>query len=265
VRHDILEEAALCGACHNLRSPEGLLLEPTYQEWLDSPYSEQGKSCQTCHYPPTAARLANSSPLTANASHGDFPGAPSSLPGVSTGTDLLRQAARLSLQAAKGANPEELALAVTVINAGAGHYLPTGADDLRQVWLEVTLLDSSGEILWQTGGLDEYGELLPGTLQFRKVLGDANGRPIELHRFWVATQVLEDTRLAPLENRQQVFAIHLPAEHSGPLRLTARLLYRDVPVSFAAFALEKPVPNLAVFEMANQELEIVPSQLISVR
>jgi len=265
VRQTALDEAALCGSCHNLRSPDGLLLEPTYQEWVDSPYPAQGKSCQSCHFPPAQARLANSSPLAAPAAHGGFPGAPSSLSGVSMGTDLLRQAAQLSLQVAPGKGTGELVVTVTVTNTGAGHFLPTGADDLRQVWLELSLLDDQGRLLWQSGGLDSYGELMPGSVRFRKVLGDAGGRPIDLHRFWIATQILEDTRLAPLESRQISFTVSLPVSISEQARLSARLLYRDVSPTFAAFALGKPVPDLTVFEIVNQEIQIFPSNLIAER
>ena len=130
------------------------------------------------------------------------------------------------------------------------------------MWLEVSLLDEQGRLLWQSGGLDSFGELLPGTVRFHKVLGDAAGRPIDLHRFWVATQVLDDTRLAPLEARKFSFYIPLPAPLAGPMRLSARLRYRDVSASFAAFALARPVPDLVITEMAQQELEIIPPNLV---
>jgi hypothetical protein len=263
VRRATLEEAALCGACHNLRSPDGLLLEPTFQEWLDSPYPGLGQTCQSCHFPSTPARLADSSPLAPTAAHGGFPGAPSSLPGVALGADLLRQAAELNLQATLAGG--ELLATVTLTNSGAGHFLPTGADDLRQVWLQVSLFDPAGNLVWQSGGLDEYGELAQDAVRFRKVLGDSNGRPIELHRFWVATQILADTRLAPLEARRLEYRLPQPPAEAGPYRLVARLLYQDVSATFAAFALEKPVIDLPVIEMAAQELEINSLNLNLVR
>jgi hypothetical protein len=182
---------------------------------------------------------------------------------VALGADLLRQAAELSLQATPTAG--ELLATVTLTNTGAGHFLPTGADDLRQVWLQVSLLDSAGKLVWQSGGLDDFGELLPDTVRFRKVLGDANGRPIDLHRFWVATQILEDTRLAPLEARRVEYRLPQPPAEAGPYSLVARLLYQDVSASFAAFALEKPVSGLPVIEMAIQQLEIHLSNPIHVR
>ena len=48
---ETVAEAELCRRCHNLATPEGLLLEPTYDEWLASPYSKAGVTCQDCHMP----------------------------------------------------------------------------------------------------------------------------------------------------------------------------------------------------------------------
>jgi hypothetical protein len=124
------------------------------------------------------------------------------------------------------------------------------------MWLEITLRDDAGEIVWGSGQLDAFGALDPDAVQFHKVLGDINRRPIELHRIWVATQVLSDTSLAPLEQREITYQLPLPAAAPAPYSLTARLLYRDVSQGFAEFALDRAVPDLPVWEMAKVEVEI---------
>ncbi|RDE18146.1 hypothetical protein DV711_18765 [Motiliproteus coralliicola] len=49
------KDSLFCAACHQFEPNEfalnGKLLENTYNEWLDSPYPEQGVSCQSCHMP----------------------------------------------------------------------------------------------------------------------------------------------------------------------------------------------------------------------
>ena len=144
---------------------------------------------------------------------------------------------------------------VIITNTGAGHHLPTGANDLRQMWLEVSLRDDTQQVLWSSGVLDSYGALESGTVQFHKVLGDANGRPIDLHRIWIATQVLTDTTLRPLEARTLHYSIPLSPEQV-PLRLTVRLLYRDVSQAFAEFALDRAVPDLPTREMARVDVDL---------
>jgi hypothetical protein len=174
-------------------------------------------------------------------------------------TDLLRQAATLHISLV--VMPDRtLRASIIITNSGAGHYLPTGADDLRQVWLETRLFDEAGTVHWESGQLNAYGELRDDAVRFGKVLGDVQGQPISLHRFWVATQILSDTRLAPLETRQVHYTV--PADMwekgaRGLLKMQVRLLYRDVSQSFAEFALDRPVTDLPTFEMAQAEA-IVP-------
>jgi hypothetical protein len=243
--------AQMCGSCHNLTLPDnGMKLEPTYDEWLQSPYPEQNKSCQSCHMSQQPGRRVNSGLSESVSVHGGLPGAPSSLPALADNPELLRTAASLDLEA--GWTQTELVATVTITNSGAGHYLPTGADDLRQVWLELTVRDTNAQVVWQSGVMDAYGMLDAETVQFHKVLGDAQGNPIDLHRFWQTTQILEDTRLAPLEARRIPYRIPLDRKTtSGPLTLTIRLLYRDVSQSFAEFALEQPKPDLPTIEMVS--------------
>ena len=248
-----ISDAALCGACHNVYTEDGMPLEPTYDEWLASPYPARGETCQSCHMPGVQARRADSGLVQAVPTHGGIPGAPSSLPDTSNDTALLRKAAELTLDLQQA---DDWRVTVSVTNRGAGHKLPTGAADLRQVWLEITLRDASGLAVWQSGGPDAYGVLAPEAIQFRKVLGDAAGRPVELHRFWVATQVLSDTTLDPLETREIPYTVPQPDPARGPFTLTARLLYRDVSQSFAEFALNRPAPDLPIYEMARADLPI---------
>ena len=253
-----LKQAELCGACHNLRNPEGTLaLEPTFDEWRASPYAERGVTCQTCHMPPRAGRAVNSGLPGQVRAHGGIPGAPSSLPDMADDVSLLRQAATLGVDASTLSR--DLQLNVTITNSGAGHYLPTGSDDLRQVWLEVTVLDAAQQVLWQSGQLDAYGELNVDATQFGKTLGDAAGRPIGLHRFWMATQILTDTRLAPLEARRVAYAVPKAAAQQAS-RVVVRLLYQDVSQAYAEFALDRPVKDLPAREMARVEYVATETQ-----
>jgi hypothetical protein len=252
----VIQQAELCGSCHNLQLPNnGPALEPTYDEWKASPYPAQGRACQSCHLPQAQAAKSDSGlPQTVGA-HGGIPGAPSSLPGMAEDTTLLKQAATLGVSLRiDPADPVVLVASVEVTNTGAGHRLPTGANDLRQMWLEVTLRDGTGRVLFASGTLDQYGALDPGTVQFHKVLGDAYGNPVELHRVWVATQVLTDTSLLPLETRRVPYRIALPPSSQGPFTLSVRLLYRDVSQAFAEFALNRAVQDLPTREMARTEV-----------
>ena len=240
----VIRQAELCGSCHNLRLPDnGLAVERTFDEWRNSPYPVRGITCQSCHMPQLTAAKSDSGLPQAVKAHGIFPGAPSSLPGMPDDATLLQQAATIDVSlSTSAAGPSSLLATVTLTNSGAGHNLPTGANDLRQMWLELTLLDGQGQMVWNSGVLDEHGQFDPSVVQFRKVLGDATGRPIDLHRIWVANQVLEDTSLEPMETRRIIYPIRPTMSAQAPFTLTARLLYRDVPHAFAEFALDRAIP-----------------------
>lgn len=55
IEQEAFSSSAFCSSCHQF--PEdwprtnGKLRENTYQEWLASPYAEQGVQCQSCHMP----------------------------------------------------------------------------------------------------------------------------------------------------------------------------------------------------------------------
>jgi hypothetical protein len=252
-----LHQAELCGDCHNLQLPNSdLALEPTFDEWIDSPYPARGVTCQTCHFSEVQARKSDSSAPQSVHTHGGLPGAPSSLPGLSGEPALLRTAATLEASLSRTDDPSVLVATVTITNSGAGHDLPTGANDLRQVWLEAVLRDEHGQVVWRSGSLDQYGTLDSSAVQFHKVLGDASGRPIELHRIWAATRVLSDTSLKPWEARRIPFRIVLTQPAQTPCALTVRLLYRDVSQSFAEFALNRAVSDLPILEMARTDVDL---------
>ena len=60
-------------------------------------------------------------------------------------------------------------MTVTITNVGAGHYLPTGLTEVRQMWLQVVAVDENGK---ET----ELGKRVFGT-----ELKDKNGKyPVEL-------------------------------------------------------------------------------------
>ena len=49
-----MQDSRFCASCHQFdmaTAINGKPLQNTYREWLESPYAEQGISCQSCHMP----------------------------------------------------------------------------------------------------------------------------------------------------------------------------------------------------------------------
>jgi hypothetical protein len=69
-------------------------------------------------------------------------------------TELLQRSAELRVQKVTGTS----ALEVSILNL-AGHSLPSGATVDRQMWVELSVRTSAGEVVFESGTLDENGDL----------------------------------------------------------------------------------------------------------
>jgi hypothetical protein len=148
--------------------------------------------------------------------------------------DLLKSAAAIDAKFSKKG------LLVRVTNVGAGHHLPTGVADFRELWLEVILKDATGKIILSSGGIDETGEIEQGSRLFRKVFGDRNGKPVGL-KFWKYEKLLEDTRIPAKGFREEIYP--LPKGISYPVIAEVKLRFRIYP-QWVTSAVQKERPEL---------------------
>ncbi len=154
---------------------------------------EQGMICQDCHMPEVDRPVAEGGPIRRGRRHlwrgGHDP-------------EMIKRAVAIQVQADPAAPKpgDEVRFTLTVINAGAGHKVPTGDPD-RYFTVEFLVQDSRGRVL------------------DRQV--DTMGR-------WILWQpvILEvyDNRLMPLASREYHFTARLP-ERSGEVALKTRVLY----------------------------------------
>lgn len=118
--HPELGEPAFCASCHQLAWPgtEDKPLYDTYREWEASAWGQAGVRCQDCHMPLVVGRTSGSR----FAAHPDH-----HVVGASDDATLAR-----ALTVLVGPTPAvlqrgtELAVAVRVLNTGAGHHVPSG-------------------------------------------------------------------------------------------------------------------------------------------
>lgn len=236
------ETAEFCGGCHNVDHPvNGMHLEATYSEWAESPWAEEGVTCQDCHMSRQAGVVGS---FTGQAAGGSlerpgmyamtFIGANVAQGDAAGATALLESAATMEIEAPEVVTDGSANLTVTITNNGAGHYLPTGLTEVREMWLEVTATDISGE----------SREL--GTRRFVTILEDDEGNaPVEL---WEATKIKSDDRIPPRESVSESYEITLP-EGVDRSTVKAELLYRSASDEFASKAgVDNPVTLMASAE-----------------
>lgn len=237
----------ICGTCHNVKHVVfGTDLETTYDEWKSSPYNskdpEKAVPCQGCHMvqrpgvPATGATPRPLNPGTA-ADYSDerdhifthyFVGANGFIPsgkGDTSKTQMARErlenAATLSIDAGDIMNN---IVKVSVTNSGAGHSIPTGVSDLRQVWLSVVMSDTDGNIIFSSGQLDQQNYLPADAITYKTDFGDENGNLTR--NISKARKILKDYRIPALQTVTE--SIRLPDGDKKGMTLTVKLLYRSL-------------------------------------
>jgi len=233
-------KAEICGGCHNVNHPvNGMHLEATYTEWSQSDYAKQGIVCQDCHMSagagvrgPSKGQAAPGAPQRENIYHMSFVGGQVALGNSEAAAAMLKSAAAIEIDMPEVVGPGEKAEAIVeVMNKGAGHYLPTGLTEVRQMWLEISLNDAAGT----TQKLAER--------RFETILQDDEGNaPVEL---WEATSIKSDDRIPPKGSVTETVTVSLP-QGAETGTLVATLYYQSVPDEFAKKAgVENPTTTMA--------------------
>ena len=184
-----LQDAAFCASCHTLYThalgPDGQVVgelpeQVPYLEWKHSAYRES-QNCQSCHMPVLTRPMAVSSvlglPRDAFSQHifrgGNFfmpkifninrielgvEALPSDLNRTVNETveHLQTKAAQVTIEKAS-VTDGRLQIDVSVKNL-AGHKLPT-AYPSRRVWLNLTVRDRDGRIIFTSGKLNQDGSI----------------------------------------------------------------------------------------------------------
>ncbi|MCA9608313.1 MAG: hypothetical protein KC619_22040 [Myxococcales bacterium] len=270
------EGSAFCGGCHDIRELSGLPLERPYAEWLTSPAREEGRPCQSCHMPTYRGRAADGAPERDLHEHRwvgvDVPltdgfATPEVIDETRTRVQaLLASAAQLDLTVpATMTAGAQLDLEVRVQNLIDGHNLPTGSTFIRQLWLEVVVTDATGAVIYETGTLDENGDLRDpfsevapygddDLVSFHSSLVDGSGNP-EIFP-WRAREHFTRS-LPPLHDRVVTLFVPTAAETPGPLTVSARLRFRShPPFLLRALGLPALVDRVEIHDLAAQTAEV---------
>lgn len=256
-------KAEFCGNCHNIFHPTNKFpVEHTYDEWKMTPYAQKGIVCQDCHMVPvdTARRVADEMKRPKDlANHGlggvagvgaeqerslvhdhGFVGgnavmAP--LLGVEGAEEhraeaikRLQAAAELDMSARALDDSGTYELKVKVTNQRAGHQLPTSLTFVRQIWLDVTVTDANGKVVFRSGELDANNQLQPGSVVFRNNSVDKDGK--NTLDPWEVAGFTEMNTIPPKGFRYGTYAFRLPPYSTG-FKVTAKLNYMSYEQKFA--------------------------------
>jgi len=142
---------------------------------------------------------------------------------------------------------EEINFSVLITNRKTGHDFPTGPLDIIQSWLEITATDQNGNIVFESGHLDENYFIDPGSFIFRAEPVDEFNNPIDRHNLWDMVGVRYSRALYPGRSDYARYSIpakitnsdngsHSLAEYSidqagqsiTEINISAKLQYRKI-------------------------------------
>lgn len=260
---DLHTKAEFCGNCHNIFHPGNKFpIEHTYDEWKASPYAQQGIVCQDCHMVPvtTAVRVADEMKRPKDLKdHGlgglagagaeqerslvhdhGFVGGNSvvaPLLGVEGAEEhkaeaikRLQNVAELDMTARPVDSKGNFELKVKVTNARAGHHLPTSLTFVRQIWLDVTVTDGFGRVVFRSGALDANNRPQAGAMIFRNHSVDAQGKPTLDP--WAIARFDEMNTIPPKGYRYGTYQFNV-SPYSGGFKVVAKLNYQSYDQAFA--------------------------------
>ncbi len=249
-----------CGGCHTVDHPtNGIHLELTYEEWKASDWAAQAVICQDCHMgsqlgahvdTPGVAGLGG--PERPHVANHNFVGPTLAFSqndeDRAASEALLRAAAEVAIGDPRTEDGATV-IPVLVTNKAAGHSIPTGITELREVWLEVVATDANGAEVFHSGALDDAGEIAEGSVVYTTVVHDETGSKTTL--FWNTVEKFSDYRIPPNSTLTEEF--RLPDGVSAA-SVTAKLHYRSVaPFGMAEASVPDGEFTIPVFTMAEAE------------
>ncbi|MBP2031115.1 mono/diheme cytochrome c family protein [Methanohalophilus levihalophilus] len=259
---ELYQQAEYCGMCHQVYHPaNGLVLDDTYMAWEEGPYSERDVTCQDCHMTPgitdfeaNPGRAGSGAPKRDHISTHYFSGANVFVTGIldeedtiELNTERLQKAATVEVAIPETAEAgETVNMEVSITNSGAGHNIPTGLIEARQIWLEVLVSDASGTVLLDSGSLDSEGNI-QNAVVYQTKFADSDGEPT--FKLWEAASVISDNRISPEDTAIEEFSFEVPENVADPISVDVKLLYRSAPQSMIDDIFGDNVHEVPVVEM----------------
>jgi hypothetical protein len=222
-RLPLISESAYCAPCHQF-SMWGTPIYQSFDEWLKSPYAEQGITCQKCHMPPNGDTYF-ALPEVGGLEHPPER-IPSHLDRGALDVDLLQNSVEMTVTARQAGDRIEATVRIT--NTQAGHHVPTDHPG-RQMILTVRAVDAQGHDLVRQSGpsVPAWGGAQAGWpgKAYAKVLQDVATGEAPVVSYWKQARILSDNRLAALQGDATTYAFAAPAG-GGEVNVTVELRFR---------------------------------------
>jgi len=218
----VFEQADLCGACHRwdrrLENGTTIPVHTSFSEWESGGHREAELTCQSCHMPSDAGKVAlGAGDRRAIAHHG------------TRGPSEREDTNAVSMELEADRTGDRLTLTVQLRNVGVGHAVPSGLPARRLV-LEIRRVGA------------DAASAPAAHIALGRSLTDDTGQVVP---FYAATGVGRDDRLGVDENREIPLSLDLPAATAIEAQLSW-LAYPDEIADRLKIAHADPVPLTSV-------------------
>ena len=169
---------------------------------------------------------------------------------------------------------EQVGIKAVITSNKVGHDFPTGPLDIIQAWVELRVEDEQGQVVFESGSVDERHFIQTGSFMFKAEPVDQYGNLIDRHNLWEMVGVRYRRSLFPGFSDTASYSFRCPGDASlaagpteakqdlafvapsaaGRLHVKARLLYRKADQYLLNFmfgedsGLTSPVTEMAVAE-----------------
>ncbi len=135
------------------------------------------------------------------------------------------------------ARGEEVSFDVVARTRKVGHVFPGGTMDAFDTWMEFTVTDENGKVVFASGYL-EYpkGPVDKWAHFYRAFLLDGGGNPINKRNAFLFRTPLYVQAIPPGAGDTVRYRVQIPKDATGKLKLTARVLYRKFSFFYTNFA-----------------------------
>jgi hypothetical protein len=106
---------------------------------------------------------------------------------------------------------QPVTIQAVLTNNKAGHDFPTGPLDIIQAWVEVTVTDQTGNLVFRTGQRDSANFIAPGSFMLKAEPVDQYGNLIDRHNLWEMVGVRYRRSLFPGFSDRESFSFLCPA------------------------------------------------------
>ncbi|HEX8000461.1 MAG TPA: tetratricopeptide repeat protein [Pyrinomonadaceae bacterium] len=147
---------------------------------------------------------------------------------------------------------DQLTADVVITNKNIGHSFPPELRDFYEAYIEFTVTDEAGRILYQSGFIKPNGYLDESAHNYKTYLVKSDGGFNDKHHIWRTKIVSQNNQIHSGRSDVTRYQFRVPKDLQGAMKMTARLRYRRFTRVFSDYALGRSV-NYPVVTMTTAE------------